>query len=157
MLSAICIYCAVCCWLRILRRNRYGRWALFTIAGTTTTGIGVGLYYAEVSGLDLNKFVMRPVNWPLMTLIGFGVNWLIFRERKPGKTASGLKWCFVALVFAGGSNLLYAALTVQYDIQYIQAQLITAASMGLPHYVIVNMGVFKRKRKTAVACAPEVA
>lgn len=142
MTSVACTYGALSCWSRILYRAHFKRLMLFALAGTLTSGIGLGLYVIEVSRLDQNKLAMRPVNWLPVTLIGFGLNLLIFRERKVPRRRSGKRWAIVALVATACSNGLFATLNFGLDVHYIEAQAITTVVVGAIHYVLTHRKVF---------------
>ncbi|MBI2592235.1 hypothetical protein HYW36_02040 [Candidatus Saccharibacteria bacterium] len=138
-------------WLRSLFCSHLKRLLLFAAAGVPLTAIGLGLYYVEVSHLDANKFAVRPVNWVVLTGLGFMLNWLIWRERRSPKCLSGVKFYLVAVVCSGLSFSLFVLLTLTADLQYLLAQVVTGATVGLPHYIINDKGVFIRKSKTVRA------
>jgi len=134
-------------WLKTVLQCRQVR---FAAAGTPLTGLGLGIYYIEVSHLDANKFAVRPINWVALTGLGYLLNWLIWRERRSSKGASGLKFYLAALACSGCSFSLFTWLTLHVGLQYMLAQVITAVAIGLPHYVVTDRLVFTRP-KTATA------
>jgi putative flippase GtrA len=149
VLSAVCTYSAACCWSRIIFRDHIKRLLLFAAAGLLTTALGLGLYYVEVSLLDINKYAVRPVNWPLMTLISFLVNLLIFGSRRVSKKRSGIRWFIVAVGCSGCSFSVFTLLNASAGVQYLLAQVITGAIVGIPHYAVTHLKVFQEEPETA--------
>jgi putative flippase GtrA len=134
-------------WLQSFLRFRLVK---FFIAGLPITCLGLGLYAIEVSGFGADKLQMRPINWVVLTGIGYTLNRLVWGERNTPKCSSGIKFYAVALACSAFSFSLYSWLTLHYDTQYLIAQLLTAATIGGPHYAINNLFVFRRSKTITV-------
>ena len=121
----------------------------FALAALPLFALGLGVYYVEVSCFDANMYYVRPVNWVVLTFVGFVVNWYVFHERQAPKASSGLKFYAVAGVCAFVSNSLFLGLNAGLGIYYLLAQVIAGLIVGLPHYLSLDRGVFVSKTKPA--------
>jgi hypothetical protein len=130
-------------WLQTILNYRLARFAL---AAIPLSGLGLGVYYIEVSRFDANMYYVRPVNWVALTFIGFVVNWLIFAERQVPKGRSGLKFYLAAGLCSVASNGLFVWLHTNFGLYYLLAQMVAGLIVGLPHYFALSWGVFTRMR-----------
>lgn len=151
MLGAALSYCVACCWLRVFYRDHKSTFVKFTLAGGLTTALGLGLYWVEVSQYDMNQYVVRPMNWPVITFFGLLLNWVVFREWKPNKRVSGKRWFAVALGCAGLSFSIFTVLTATFGVQYLLAQVVTAVVVGAGHFFSAVFFIFRPQPKGIMA------
>lgn len=133
-------------WLQTLLSYRLVRFAL---AALPLFALGLAVYYVEVSYFDANMYYVRPVNWVVLTFLGFVVNWYVFQERQAPKASSGLKFYGVAVAASFASNSLFVGLHAGLGLYYLLAQVIAGLIVGLPHYISLDRGVFVSKTKPA--------
>jgi hypothetical protein len=158
MLSAACIYAASRSRLwsalpdrlqQFLRRHHH--WAAYTAVALVLFGVGSSALYVEVSQFDMNRVHAHWANTLPMWVLTFIVNLLIWADRKMPWAESLWRWIIVTLVATTLSQILYWYLTSSANVWYLAASALTALAIGIPHYIVNDKGVFKRKKQATMA------
>lgn len=128
-------------WLRWIWSTRFGKNAILS---TPVWLVMYGLFYVEISHLDMNSQQAKLLWSPLGAPLGLMIQWVVFADRLKTlrlkmsfkRLAGRLSWRFIATkgVFFLVNQLAYGALLIKAGLPPLAAAPVSAATVSIIYY-----------------------